>query len=96
MKIHLFLLNEVVKSKQSLFQSGNLGFIHGVMNTDNMSISGETIDYNFAFMDIYNLKQYLVQLIFMVDMLMKINLKWQHGILRFAETFLYYNNEKKL
>jgi uncharacterized protein YdiU (UPF0061 family) len=23
----------------------NVGFIHGVMNTDNMAISGETIDY---------------------------------------------------
>lgn len=32
-----------------------VGFIHGVMNTDNVSISGETIDYGpCAFMDIYN------------------------------------------
>ena len=32
-----------------------VGFIHGVMNTDNMSISGETIDYGpCAFMDIYD------------------------------------------
>ncbi len=31
------------------------GFIHGVMNTDNMTISGETIDYGpCAFMDAYN------------------------------------------
>ena len=31
-----------------------LGFIHGVMNTDNMAISGETIDYGpCAFMDAY-------------------------------------------
>lgn len=31
------------------------GFIHGVMNTDNMSISGETIDYGpCAFMDTYD------------------------------------------
>jgi uncharacterized protein YdiU (UPF0061 family) len=31
-----------------------LGFIHGVMNTDNMSVSGETIDYGpCAFMDAY-------------------------------------------
>ena len=31
-----------------------LGFIHGVMNTDNMSIAGETIDYGpCAFMDFY-------------------------------------------
>ena len=32
-----------------------VGFVHGVMNTDNMAISGETIDYGpCAFMDIYN------------------------------------------
>jgi len=32
-----------------------LGFIHGVMNTDNMSISGETIDYGpCAFMEAYD------------------------------------------
>ncbi len=32
----------------------NIGFIHGVMNTDNMAISGETIDYGpCAFMDRY-------------------------------------------
>ena len=34
-----------------------VGFIHGVMNTDNMSISGETIDYGpCAFMDVYDPK----------------------------------------
>ena len=32
-----------------------VGFIHGVMNTDNMAISGETIDYGpCAFMDAYD------------------------------------------
>jgi len=32
-----------------------VGFIHGVMNTDNMAISGETIDYGpCAFMDMYD------------------------------------------
>ena len=34
-----------------------VGFIHGVMNTDNVSISGETIDYGpCAFMDTYDPK----------------------------------------
>ena len=34
-----------------------VGFIHGVMNTDNMAISGETIDYGpCAFMDVYDPK----------------------------------------
>ena len=33
----------------------NIGFIHGVMNTDNMTVSGETIDYGpCAFMDRYS------------------------------------------
>ena len=32
-----------------------LGFVHGVMNTDNMAVSGETIDYGpCAFMDAYH------------------------------------------
>src|SRR5690606_15969667 len=32
-----------------------VGFIHGVMNTDNMAVSGETIDYGpCAFMDTYD------------------------------------------
>ncbi|MAR90525.1 MAG: YdiU family protein [Pseudomonadota bacterium] len=35
-----------------------LGFIHGVMNTDNMTLSGETIDYGpCAFMDVYRADQ---------------------------------------
>ncbi len=35
----------------------NVGFIHGVMNTDNMTISGETIDYGpCAFMDRFDLE----------------------------------------
>lgn len=36
----------------------HLGFIHGVMNTDNMSVAGETIDYGpCAFMDAYRQDQ---------------------------------------
>ena len=35
-----------------------VGFIHGVMNTDNMSVSGETIDFGpCAFMDAFNRRQ---------------------------------------
>ncbi len=35
-----------------------VGFIHGVMNTDNMSLSGETIDYGpCAFLNTYNSRQ---------------------------------------
>ena len=32
-----------------------VGFVHGVMNTDNMTLCGETIDYGpCAFMDMYD------------------------------------------
>ena len=53
---YLYLLQEVIKRQASLVAKWQLvGFIHGVMNTDNMSISGETIDYGpCAFMDAYD------------------------------------------
>lgn len=52
----LALLEEVIDAQAKLIASWqHVGFIHGVMNTDNMAISGETIDYGpCAFMDIYN------------------------------------------
>lgn len=54
---YLSLLQEVIKRQASLIAKWQLvGFIHGVMNTDNMTISGETIDYGpCAFMDGYDL-----------------------------------------
>lgn len=53
---YLFLLQEVIRRQASLIAKWQLvGFIHGVMNTDNMTISGETIDYGpCAFMDAYD------------------------------------------
>ena len=53
---YLFLLQEVIKRQALLIAKWQLvGFIHGVMNTDNMAISGETIDYGpCAFMDTYD------------------------------------------
>lgn len=53
---YLYLLNEVIKRQAELISKWQLvGFIHGVMNTDNMTISGETIDYGpCAFMDTYD------------------------------------------
>ncbi|MDN8587587.1 YdiU family protein [Paenibacillus sp. 11B] len=53
---YLLLLQEVIKRQASLIaKCQHVGFIHGVMNTDNMAISGETIDYGpCAFMDAYN------------------------------------------
>ena len=52
---YLFLLEEVIKKQANLVSKWiQVGFIHGVMNTDNVSISGETIDYGpCAFMDTY-------------------------------------------
>ena len=50
------LLNAIIDRQTVLIAKWmQLGFIHGVMNTDNMSIAGETIDYGpCAFMDIYS------------------------------------------
>ncbi len=53
---YLLLLNAVVERQAALLAKWMLvGFIHGVMNTDNMAVSGETIDYGpCAFMESYN------------------------------------------
>jgi uncharacterized protein YdiU (UPF0061 family) len=52
----LDLLAAVVAAQARLIAKWmGVGFIHGVMNTDNMSIAGETIDYGpCAFMDAYH------------------------------------------
>lgn len=53
---YLSFLNQVIAKQIELVSSWmTLGFIHGVMNTDNVTISGETIDYGpCAFMDEYD------------------------------------------
>lgn len=53
---YVALLSNVVKRQAELVAHWmQIGFIHGVMNTDNMAISGETIDYGpCAFMDNYH------------------------------------------
>ena len=53
---YLALLYAVIDHQALLIAKWmNVGFIHGVMNTDNMAISGETIDYGpCAFMDTYD------------------------------------------
>lgn len=52
----LALFSAVCEAQARLVASWlNAGFVHGVMNTDNMAISGETIDYGpCAFMDAYD------------------------------------------
>jgi serine/tyrosine/threonine adenylyltransferase len=57
---YLDFLSEVIKAQAKLIAQWQLvGFIHGVMNTDNMAISGETIDYGpCAFLDMYDPKTF--------------------------------------
>ncbi len=53
---YLELLRSVVRRQANLVARWmSVGFIHGVMNTDNMAVSGETIDFGpCAFMDVYD------------------------------------------
>jgi uncharacterized protein YdiU (UPF0061 family) len=53
---YLAFYREVIRAQAFLIaQWMSVGFIHGVMNTDNVTISGETIDYGpCAFMDTYD------------------------------------------
>jgi serine/tyrosine/threonine adenylyltransferase len=53
---YLWLLSEAIARQASLIAKWmNVGFIHGVMNTDNMQVAGETIDYGpCAFMDTFH------------------------------------------
>lgn len=55
----LALLEEVAEAQARLVARWMaLGFVHGVMNTDNVTISGETIDYGpCAFLDAYSERQ---------------------------------------
>jgi serine/tyrosine/threonine adenylyltransferase len=52
---HALLEGVIARQAQLIARWLLVGFIHGVMNTDNSSISGETIDYGpCAFMDAYD------------------------------------------
>lgn len=53
---YLALFQNVLEAQASLIAKWmRVGFVHGVMNTDNMTISGETIDYGpCAFMEAYD------------------------------------------
>ncbi len=53
---YLKFLRAVIERQAALVSQWMLaGFVHGVMNTDNMTISGETIDYGpCAFIDVYS------------------------------------------
>ena len=52
-----FLCQVAERQGNLIAQWMTLGFVHGVMNTDNMTISGETIDYGpCAFLDVFDPK----------------------------------------
>ena len=87
----LSFLREVIQSQIRLVNSWlRIGFIHGVMNTDNMSIAGETIDYGpCAFMNKYDPKTVFSS----IDEQGRYSYENQSNItkwnlMRFAETFL--------
>jgi len=88
----LSFLREVIQSQIRLVNSWlRIGFIHGVMNTDNMSIAGETIDYGpCAFMNKYDPKTVFSS----IDEQGRYSYENQSNItkwnlMRFAETFLH-------
>ncbi len=50
-----FLIEVIVRTARLMAQWQSVGFCHGVMNTDNMSILGLTLDYGpFGFMEAFN------------------------------------------
>ena len=96
--IALELLKIVIKKQCDLVTNWmRVGFIHGVMNTDNMAISGESIDYGpCAFMDNYDLNTVFSS----IDH----NGRYAYGnqpiitkwnLARFAETLLPYIDKNK-
>ncbi|MFB4164324.1 YdiU family protein [Alteribacillus sp. JSM 102045] len=95
---YLSMFQEVVERQAKLIAKWQLvGFIHGVMNTDNMTISGETIDYGpCAFMDVYDPATVFSS----IDMQGRYAYQNQPGIgqwnlARFAETLLPLLHEKQ-
>ena len=96
--IALELLKIVIKKQCDLVTNWmRVGFVHGVMNTDNMAISGESIDYGpCAFMDNYDLNAVFSSI--------DTNGRYAYGnqpiitkwnLARFAETLLPYIDKNK-
>ena len=90
-KVEDFLEKIVLKQVKLIVNWMRVGFIHGVMNTDNMSIIGETIDYGpCAFMDEYNPKTVFSS----IDQFGRYSYEnqpkiAQWNLARFAETILF-------
>ena len=92
---YLIFFKKVCESQINLIINWmRVGFIHGVMNTDNTSLSGETIDFGpCAFMDNYNPKTVFSS----IDKMGRYSFENQFKITlwnlaRFAETFLHLIN----
>ena len=91
-------LDKVIENQAKLISKWMLvGFIHGVMNTDNMLISGETIDYGpCAFMDEYDINTAFSS----IDMYYRYAYGNQPSIgtwnlARFAETLIHLLDEDR-
>jgi serine/tyrosine/threonine adenylyltransferase len=94
----LSLLNVVIEKQIELVVNWmRVGFIHGVMNTDNMTISGETIDYGpCAFMDTYNPNTVFSSIDYQgryAYLNQPVITKW--NLTRFAETLIPLLHEKE-
>lgn len=93
----VFLLNVIEKQAKLIAKWQLAGFIHGVMNTDNMTISGETIDYGpCAFMNAYKPETVFSS----IDVQGRYSYRNQPGIgewniSRFAETLLPLLHEEQ-
>ena len=75
------LINVLIERQYNLVVNWmRVGFIHGVMNTDNMLSQEKLLITDSAFMDTYDPKLYLAQLTKQVDMLIAINPLLQNGI----------------
>ncbi len=91
-KKYLLFFNKICELQINLIIKWmKVGFIHGVMNTDNINLSGETIDYGpCAFMDSYNPKTVFSS----IDKMGRYSFENQSRVImwnlaRFAETFLH-------
>ena len=98
--LSLQVLDEVCKRTAKMIAKWqSLGFTHGVMNTDNMSILGLTIDYGpFGFLDSFDPNTLPILAIYLdVATALAISYRLPDGTLtRFAECLLDFSTQEKL
>ena len=92
-----FLYEVMIKQIDLVINWMRVGFVHGVMNTDNIALSGETIDYGpCAFMNTYNPKTVFSSIDYMGRysyLNQSIIMQW--NLARFAETLIPLIDENK-